>query len=83
MENPFIWAEIHRLSLNISATHIAMVAFLERASVPWSDEQVVEFERISAAEVAAINEYRRFLEPVCGGHSTPRTMLIRRGRRQA
>ncbi|MCY1294288.1 hypothetical protein D9M70_435800 [compost metagenome] len=83
MENPFIWAEIHRLSLNIVATHIAMVAFLERASVPWSDDQVVEFELISATEVAAINEYRRFLERVCGGHSTPRTPLSSRGRRQA
>ncbi|MCY1521548.1 hypothetical protein D9M68_563630 [compost metagenome] len=83
MENPFIWAEIRRLSLNISATHIAMVAFLERADVPWSDDQVVEFERISAAEVAAINEYRGFLEARCGGRSTPRTMLSGRGRRQA
>ncbi|MDH4554651.1 hypothetical protein E8F11_05585 [Pseudomonas sp. BN417] len=82
MENPFIWAEIHRLSLNISATHIAMVAFLERAMVPWSDDQVVEFERISAAEVAAINEYRSFLERRCGGHSTPRK-LPSGGRRQA
>ena len=83
MENPFIWAEIHRLSLNISATHIAMVAFLERAMVPWSDDQVMEFERISDAEVAAISEYRSFLERRCGGHSTPRTMLPSCDRRQA
>lgn len=66
MKNPFIWAEIHRLSLNVSASHIAMVAFLEQAVVPWSDDQVVEFERIAAAEVAALNEYRSFLERECG-----------------
>ncbi|WP_137823812.1 hypothetical protein [Pseudomonas sp. D(2018)] len=83
MENPFIWAEIHRLTLHAAATHIAMVAFLEQAMVPWSDEQMVEFERISAAEVAALNEYRSFLERRCGGHSPPRAVLPNRGRRQA
>ncbi|MDH4559555.1 hypothetical protein [Pseudomonas sp. BN411] len=61
MDNPFTWAELHRLSLNVSATHIAMVVFLEQAMVHWSDDQVLEFQRISAAEMAALNEYRSFL----------------------
>ncbi|MCO6057860.1 hypothetical protein NG726_14420 [Pseudomonas sp. MOB-449] len=64
MDNPLIWGELRRLSLNVSAAHIAMVAFLEEAVVPWTDAQVVEFERISAEEVVALTEYRSFLDRV-------------------
>ncbi|BAN48766.1 hypothetical protein [Metapseudomonas resinovorans] len=83
MNNPFLWAELRRLSLNVSAAHIAMVAFLERAMVPWSADQVLEFQRICAVELAAIDEYQRFFEHRCGSHSTPVKKLPRPNDRRA
>lgn len=61
MDDSFALAELRRLSLNVTAAHIAMVAFLEEAIVPWSDDQVMEFELISAMEATALAEYHSFL----------------------
>jgi hypothetical protein len=60
MVDPFDWAELQRLVQNVTAAHISMVAFLEGAYVPWSDDQTLEFERIAAAQLAALNEYTAF-----------------------
>ncbi len=57
MIEPVYWAELRQLSLNVSAAHIAMVAFLEEAVVPWSDDQMVEFERLILCERIAISAY--------------------------
>ncbi|WP_044872782.1 hypothetical protein [Pseudomonas sp. LFM046] len=83
MDNPFSWAEPRRLSLNASACHIAMVDFLEQAMVPWTAAQVLEFERLSAAKAAALDEYRSFFERIRGGYPTPRQAFHRSSRRQA
>ncbi|MCO6055062.1 hypothetical protein NG726_00005 [Pseudomonas sp. MOB-449] len=61
MTEPVYWAELRQLSLNVSAAHIAMVAFLEEATVPWSDDQMAEFERLNLAERIAISAYTTFL----------------------
>lgn len=57
MIEPVYWAELRQLSLNVSAAHIAMVAFLEEAAVPWSDDQMVEFKRLILCERMAISSY--------------------------
>ncbi|MDH4567650.1 hypothetical protein E8E95_13260 [Pseudomonas sp. BN414] len=57
MIEPVYWTELRQLSLNVSAAHIAMVAFLEEAVVPWSDDQMVEFERLILCERIAISAY--------------------------
>ncbi|WP_137823014.1 hypothetical protein [Pseudomonas sp. D(2018)] len=54
---PDYWAELRQLSLNASAAHIAMVAFLEEATVPWSDDQMADFARLVLAERMAISAY--------------------------
>ncbi|WP_271408047.1 hypothetical protein [Pseudomonas sp. Q1-7] len=61
MDNSLALAELRRLSLHVAAAHIAMVAFLEEAIVPWSDDQVMEFECLCATESAALAEYHSFL----------------------
>jgi hypothetical protein len=83
VDNPFSWAELRRLSLNVSACHIAMVAFLEQAMVPWTAAQVLEFERLSAAKAAAVDEYRCLFERIRGGHPTPLEAFPGSCRRQA
>ncbi|MNF48782.1 hypothetical protein D3C76_1087510 [compost metagenome] len=60
MVDPFDWAELQRLAQNVAAAHISMVAFLEGACMPWSDDQVLEFQRIAAAQLAALNAYTAF-----------------------
>ncbi|MCY1271132.1 hypothetical protein D9M68_193540 [compost metagenome] len=75
MADPFDWAELQRLAQNVAAAHISMVAFLEEASVPWSDDQTLEFERIAAAQLAALNEYTEFLRPGWTRSQEPSPML--------
>ncbi|WP_044874613.1 hypothetical protein [Pseudomonas sp. LFM046] len=53
-------AELRRLSLNVAAAHIAMVEFLEETAVPWSGDQMVEFERLILAEQAAVRAYSAY-----------------------
>ncbi len=57
MIEPDYWVELRQLSLNASAAHIAMVAFLEEAAVPWSDDQMADFARLALAERMAISAY--------------------------
>ncbi|MCY1233018.1 hypothetical protein D9M68_426890 [compost metagenome] len=71
---PVYWAELRRLSLNVSAAHIAVVAFLEEATVPWSDEQMLEFERLLAAERIAISAYTTLYSYIDVRLSTPAGM---------
>lgn len=75
MVDPYHCAELRRLSLNITAAHICMVVFLEEASAPWSADQILEFERISAFQDAALDEYTAFLEGRWKGLATPRPHL--------
>ncbi|GLZ86444.1 hypothetical protein Pres01_24950 [Metapseudomonas resinovorans] len=82
MDNSLALSELRRLSLNVAAAHIAMVAFLEQATVPWSTAQVLEFERISVAEAAALDEYRSFFERIRAGHPAPLEALPLRSGRQ-
>lgn len=57
MIEPVYWVELRELSLKVSAAHIAMVAFLEEAAVPWSDDQMVEFKQLILAERIALRAY--------------------------
>lgn len=56
------WAELRRLSLNAAAAHIAVVAFLEEAPVPWTDDQTLEFEGLVLAERIALRAYSAFVD---------------------
>ena len=66
MTDPTYWAELRQLSLNVAATHIAIVAFLEEASVPWSDDQMAEFARLILAERIALSIYASFADTSSG-----------------
>lgn len=73
---PVYWAELRRLSLNVSAAHIAMVAFLEEAAVPWSDDQMMEFERLLVAERIAISAYTTLSSYIDVRTSTPARLRL-------
>ncbi|MFC5698888.1 hypothetical protein ACFPU0_25530 [Pseudomonas sp. GCM10022186] len=60
MTEPTHWAELHQLSLDVAASHIAIVAFLEEAAVPWSDDQMAKFEQLILAERMALSAYAAF-----------------------
>lgn len=71
MIEPVYWAELRQFSLNVSAAHIAMVAFLEEAAVPWSDDQMMEFKRLMLAERIAISAYTTLYSFVDSRTSAP------------
>ncbi len=54
------WAELRQRSLDVAASHIAIVAFLEEAIVPWSDDQMAKFEQLILAERMALSAYAAF-----------------------
>lgn len=50
MVDPFGWAERRSLSANVVAAHSVIVAYLEEASEPWSDDQTKAFERTAVRD---------------------------------
>ncbi|MCY1305015.1 hypothetical protein D9M70_547950 [compost metagenome] len=69
--DPTYCAELRKLSLNVAAAHIAVVAFLEEASVPWSDDQMAEFARLILAERIALSLYAAFADTSSGRTPSP------------
>ncbi|MFZ6044705.1 hypothetical protein ACFW0H_01045 [Pseudomonas sp. CR3202] len=57
MTEPTHWAKLRQLSLDVAASHAAMVAFLEEGIVPWSDDQMARFEQLVLAERVALSAY--------------------------
>lgn len=68
--------EFGQLSLNVAASHTAMLNFLEEAKVPWSDNQMVEFARLSFAERIALNAFQTSVCNLEGRPSKPSQLRI-------
>ncbi|BAN49219.1 hypothetical protein [Metapseudomonas resinovorans] len=71
MADPIYWTELRDVLLKVCAAHIAIVAFLEEAEVPWSDDQMAEFARLILAERIAISLYASFSEASPAATATP------------